>query len=82
MPTFYFDFWNGKRIEADEFGLELSDQDAAFEMAIRTARDMLNEPGKKYRAGCAFQVRSESGRALFTAPFSMAAFHPHDRRRS
>jgi hypothetical protein len=43
MPTFYFDLWDGKKIDFADVGLELSGPEAAFEEAIRGARDMLRD---------------------------------------
>jgi hypothetical protein len=39
MPTFYFDLWDGHRIEFDDTGVELGGLEAAFEEAVRGTRD-------------------------------------------
>lgn len=75
MPTFYFDLWDGQRIDFDELGLELSGPEAAFEEAIHGARDMLREAHMKGRdpSGWSYQVKDEAGKTLFTVPFALAA---------
>ena len=78
MPTFYFDLWDGKKIDFADAGLELSGPEAAFEEAIRGARDMLRDAFIKDcdASGWAYQVRDERGTIVFTVPFSIA---PRDR---
>ncbi len=79
MPTFYFDLWDGHRIDPDEQGVELRGMEAAFEMAVRTAREMLADAQLKVqdRSGWAFRVHDEQGRRLFTFRFSNALPEPH-----
>ena len=79
MPTFYFDLWDGKKIDFADAGLELSGPEAAFEEAIKGARDMLRDARIRNRdaSGWAYQVRDERGAILFTAPFSIAPLDQH-----
>ncbi len=79
MPTFCFDLWDGKQIDLADVGLELSGPEAAFEEAIRGARDMLRDAFIKDRdaSGWAYQVRDEKGKTLFTLPFSIAGLDRH-----
>ena len=79
MPTFYFDLWDGHRIEFDDTGIELGGLEAAFEEAVRGARDMLHAAALKRRlvTGWAYQVRDETGKTLFTVPFAIAPVDRH-----
>ncbi len=79
MPTFYFDLWDGHRIEPDEQGVELRGTEAAFEMAVRAAREMLADAQLKGadHSGWAFHVKDEQGRRLFTFRFISALPEPH-----
>ncbi len=79
MPTFYFDLWDGHRIEPDEQGVELRGTEAAFEMAVRAAREMLADAQLKGadHSGWAFHVKDEQGRRLFTFRFTGALPEPH-----
>ena len=79
MPTYYFDLWNGQRLEPDEAGVELSSLEAAFEITVRTAREMLSDARitRQDRSAWAFQVRDERGPPLFNFPLSCAAVDPH-----
>ncbi len=79
MPVYYFDISDGQQVDFEEFGVELRGPEAAFEEAIRGARDMLRDTSLKRRAtsSWAYQVRGESGKTLFTVPFSIAAVDRH-----
>ncbi len=79
MPTFYFGLWDGHRIKPDEHGVKLSGMGEAFEMAVRTAREMLANGRSKGedRSDWAFHVHDEHGRRLFTFRFTVAAIDPH-----
>lgn len=79
MPTYYFDLWNGQQLDPDEFGLELSSLEAAFEMAVRTAKEMLHDAALKGedRSAWAFKVIDERGGLLFTFEFTKAFADPH-----
>ncbi len=79
MPTFYFGLWDGHRINPDEQGVELRGTEDAFEMAVRTARQMLAESQGRGedRSGWAFRVHDEHGRRLFTFRFTGALPEPH-----
>ncbi len=79
MPTFYFGLWDGHRIDPDEQGVELKGTEDAFEMAVRTAREMLADAQLKGddRSGWAFRVHDEQGRRLFTFRFTGALPEPH-----
>lgn len=72
MPRFYFDLWDETKINFADVGLELSGLEAAFEEAIRGARDMLRDARIMNRnaASWVYQVRDEKGTILFTVPFS------------
>ncbi len=79
MPTYYFDLWDGQRLDADECGVELSTLETAFEMAFQTAKEMLADGLLKSedRSRWAFQVADERGHAQFTFEFSKALLEPH-----
>lgn len=79
MPTFYFDLWDSRTIDFDDTGLELNGAEAAFEEAVRGCRDMMHDAAIKRRnvSGWAYQVRDETGKTLFTVPFSIAAVDRH-----
>ena len=79
IPRFYFDLWDGHRIDPDEQGCELKGTEEAFEIAVRTAREMLADAVLKDadRCGWAFHVNDEQGRKLFTFRFDLALPEPH-----
>ncbi len=79
MPTFYFGLWDGHRIDPDEQGVELKGTEDAFEMAVRTAREVLSnaQTNGEDRSGWAFRVHDEHGRRLFTFRFTGALPEPH-----
>ncbi len=79
MPTYYFDLWDGQQLDPDEIGVELSTLEAAFEMAVRTAEEMLSDGSLKGhdRSDWAFKVIDERGAYLFTFEFSKAVAEPH-----
>ena len=79
MPTYYFDLWNGQRLEPDECGVELSGLEAAFEMTVRTAREMLSDATIRGedRSAWVFKVRDERGLPLLNFSLSAAAVDPH-----
>ena len=81
MPTFYFGISDGQRIDPDEEGFPASGIEAAFELAVRKARQMLAVGAAKGEdlSGWAFRVCDERGRWVFTLPFSVAAVDPHYR---
>jgi hypothetical protein len=43
MPRYYFHTRNGERLETDEVGLELDDEEAAKDEARRAAGEMLRD---------------------------------------
>ena len=79
MPTFYYGLWDGRRIKPDEYGVRLAGIEDAFEMAVRTAREIMTNSRFRGedRSGWAFQVHDERGWRLFTFPFAIAAPDPH-----
>jgi hypothetical protein len=79
MPTFYFNLWDGHRIDPDEQGVKLRGTEDAFEMAVKAAREMLADAQLKAedRSGWAFHVDDEQGRRLFTFRFTVALPEPH-----
>ncbi len=82
MPTYYFDLWDGQRLDPDESGVELSGLESAFEVAFQTAKEMLADGLLKNqnRTQWALQVVDERGHAQFTFEFSTALAEPHHSR--
>ncbi len=79
MPTFYFGLWDGHRIRPDEYGVHLKGIENAFEVAVRTAREIMTNSRFRGedRSGWAFHVHDEQGRRLFTFRFTGALPEPH-----
>jgi len=79
MPTFYFDLFNEHHIDPGPEGVELNGTEAAFEMAVTTAREVLADArlrGEDH-SGWAFYVSDEQGRKLFVFRFTTALPEPH-----
>ncbi len=79
LPTFYFDLWDGKRLDPDEYGIDLRGPKAAFEQAVKGARDMLRDalPRRQNTTGRTYHVRDETEETLFIVPLSIAAPDRH-----
>ncbi len=79
MPTFYFGLWDGHRLDPDEQGVKMRGTEDAFEMAVRSAREMLAEAQRlgEDRSGWTFCVHDEQGRRLFTFRFRGVLPEPH-----
>jgi hypothetical protein len=72
MPTFFFDFFDGRTWSADDDGLELASVDAAWFEAYAGARSMWAEliGARQDPNGCAFEVRDTNGEKVFRFGFA------------
>ncbi len=82
MPLYFFDLWDGQRLDFDDTGVERRGPEDAFEEAVRGSRDMLHDVtlNRQDVSGWAYQVRDEAGKTLFTVPFSIARVDQHYER--
>jgi hypothetical protein len=67
MPVFYFDIAHGGKIEEDYDGKELHDLDAAREVAVLSAMDLLSQ-ADKVMTGAVIQICDEQRQVLASVP--------------
>jgi len=79
MKVFYFDVWDGLSAHYDQLGLPLDGPEAAFEVAVLNAREMIEVavPRGWEALTWSIHVRDDTGRRLFTLPLSVAPLDPH-----
>ncbi len=72
MAKFFFHFRQGDLYQADDLGCEFASAEAAYVGAFAATQDMWRELLIKRQDPllCAFEVRDEHGRDLFTLPFA------------
>jgi hypothetical protein len=74
LPWFFFDHFDGQRLDEDDLGVELPDLETAHHEAIQAAIEMWMEalrerrnPGRDY-----FRVRDSNGNVVLVLPFADA----------
>src|SRR5579864_9257898 len=72
MSLFYFNFRQGPSFSFDDEGCQFANVEDAYLGAVAAAQDMWRELliRREDPMVCAFDVRDEEGRELFTLPFS------------
>jgi hypothetical protein len=75
LPYFFFDYFDGQRLDEDDLGVELPDVETAHREAIQAAieiwADALREPRNPSRDY--FRIRDNNGNVLLELPFAELA---------
>ncbi len=73
MPRYFFHIRDQHHLHVDEEGIELPDLHAVLEEALRTERELSDEPDGPY--GLEFEITDSSGKTVLKVPI-------RERRRS
>jgi hypothetical protein len=72
MPRYFFNITQGERARKPDEGMDLADNEAAWEEATTTCGEMIKELDGKLKAGPEWrmEVTTESGAVLYRLRFS------------
>jgi hypothetical protein len=72
IPQFFFDYFDGRLLEEDQYGLEFPDVDAAYLEAFRAATDIWGEALRERRNPTLdyFRIRDRTGVVVLELPFT------------
>ena len=72
MPRYHFNFRSPDSVVVDGTGADFADANAAYEAAVRAARDLMSRDSGAEWLRCSFEVADANGEVVFELPFTEA----------